>query len=218
MIVGIIGTGNMGRGLAKAAARAGYDVIVGSRDSGRAQDIVRGLGEGGAASARLRAGTYKEAASASEIVILSTPYSVAAETLHDLRDCLAGKVVVDITNPLGMVEGRLGLTSPPGSSGFQENQKAVGGAVTLTGAFRPNFAATLDLPVVAGVPADVWIFGPDPAAKQSVATLARAMGFKPVDVGGPEVAHVVEGTVLLLIGINSRDDLHWRVAFTIVHD
>src|SRR5207237_244626 len=136
-------------------------------------------------------------------------YSVAAETLRELQDHLAGKVVVDITNPLGMVEGRLGLTTPPGSSGLQENQKAVGAAVTLTGAFRPNFAATFENPMIAGRPADVWIFGPDAAAKATVATLVRAMGFTPVDLGGPEVAGTVEGMMVILIGLNSRAGLNW---------
>jgi hypothetical protein len=44
------------------------------------------------------------------------------------------------------------------------------------------------------------------------------MGFTPVDLGGAEVAHAVEGMVAVLIGLNSRDDLKWRAAYTIVHD
>ncbi|GAC1432328.1 MAG: NAD(P)-binding domain-containing protein [Chloroflexota bacterium] len=217
MIVGILGTGHMGKGIARAAVRGGHEVVLGSRERARAEEVARSLGASGVAG-RLRAGTYEEAAVAGEIVVVGTPYSMAAEILGELRDHLAGKVVVDITNPLGMVDGRLGLTSPAGSSGLQENQKAVGSAVTLTGAFRPNFAATFDDPTIGGQPADVWIFGADPAAKERVAALARDMGFAPVDLGGPEVAHTVEGMVVILIGINGRDGLNWRAAFNLVHD
>ena len=218
MIVGMIGTGHMGRGIAKAAVRGGHEVILASREHGRAAEIVRELVANGANGALLRPGTYDEAAAQGDVVVLGTPYSVAPEVLGELRDRLAGKVVIDITNPLGMVDGRLGLTTPPGTSGLQENQKAVGAAVTLTGAFRPNFAATFDQPVVAGHSADVWIFGPDAAAKEKVTTLVRDMGFTPVDLGGPEVAHAVEGMVVVLIGINSRDALNWRAALNLVHD
>src|ERR1017187_9946360 len=95
MKIGIVGSGNVGGTLGTRWAQAGHQVIFGSRDP--ASEAIRKLVAGAGGSAR--AATQKEAAAASDVVLLSTPWTVAREAVEGLGD-LSGKILIDAVNPL----------------------------------------------------------------------------------------------------------------------
>ncbi|MFP6702564.1 MAG: NAD(P)-binding domain-containing protein, partial [Planctomycetaceae bacterium] len=96
MKIGILGgSGRMGRGLARGYANAGHEVILGSRSAQRAIDTASELGDG------VSGGSLADAAQIGELVVLAVPFGDAVATVEPLRDSLAGKIVIDITNPFG---------------------------------------------------------------------------------------------------------------------
>ncbi|MFM2437516.1 MAG: NADPH-dependent reductase, partial [Actinomycetota bacterium] len=116
VIVGVVGgTGEQGRGLAFRWAAAGLSVIIGSRDPARAQEaadaisaatgsVVRGLGNA-------------ECVAAADVVLIAVPYEHHRQTLVDLSEKLAGRIVIDCVNPLGFdAKGAYALTVPDGSA------------------------------------------------------------------------------------------------------
>jgi NADPH-dependent F420 reductase len=170
MKVAIIGAGNMGRGLGRSMALK-HDVIVGSRDPQKAGAVA---GEIGAS----RGAGYADAAAEADVVFLTVPWSAVEETLEALGD-LTGKVVVDVTNPY--VGG--GLKLHEDSSDAEEIQKRAPGASVVKG-WNTIFAPVADAgPDFGGQAASVFLAADDVAAKETVASLARDMGYDPVDCG-----------------------------------
>jgi predicted dinucleotide-binding enzyme len=110
MRVAIVGTGNVGSAIARGLKGKGHNMALGARDP-QAADVVALATETGAAAM-----TPEAAAAAGEVVILALPWGAAEGTVRALGD-LAGKVVVDCMNPLGMVDGSLGLTVGHTTSG-----------------------------------------------------------------------------------------------------
>ena len=200
--VGIIGTGRMGRALAASLARAGCAVFLGSRDAPRAQQAAGEIGLAG-----VTAGSNEEAAGAGGIVILATPFRATGDLIHELGERLAGKVVVDITNPLG--------SAPPGISGAELHAPLLPDDATLVAAWKTNFWSLFDHPDKFGQPLDVLLCGEDHPSKQRVARLIEATGFRPVDCGGMEAARALDLMVPLLIQIDGNlgaaHSAAWRI-------
>lgn len=99
MKIGIIGTGRIGGALARHWAKAGHEVFVSSRHPEELQDLVKELGP------RARAGTPKEAAAFGEVILVSVPYGAMPQLGSDLRAELAGKVILDTSNPVANRDG-----------------------------------------------------------------------------------------------------------------
>ncbi|HZF27620.1 MAG TPA: NAD(P)-binding domain-containing protein [Gammaproteobacteria bacterium] len=91
--IGIIGTGRIGSALARHWVKAGHEVFVSSRHPEELQDLVKELGP------RAHAGTPKEAAAFGEVILVSIPYGAMPQIGTDLRAELAGKVILDTSNP-----------------------------------------------------------------------------------------------------------------------
>src|SRR4030095_14212171 len=91
--IGIIGTGRIGSALARHWVKAGHEVFVSSRHPEELQDLVKELGS------RAHAGTPKEAAAFGSVVLVSIPYGALPQHGEDLRAELAGKVIIDTSNP-----------------------------------------------------------------------------------------------------------------------
>ncbi|MFN3421262.1 MAG: NADPH-dependent F420 reductase [Armatimonadota bacterium] len=196
MRIGILGgTGRMGRGLAKAWAKAGHEVIIGSRDIQRAQQLAQQLAE--ETGGTVRGSSLQLAARDSDVVVLSLPYNVCAQWLQQLKDELRGKIIVDITNPFGAVKGE--------SSGIEENAKALGVPARWVAAFKTNFWTTLEQPVNKdGIVRDCFYCGDDQDAKRIVAELIEQVGYRPVDCGGLKAARVLDLMVPLMIELDRR--------------
>jgi 8-hydroxy-5-deazaflavin:NADPH oxidoreductase len=200
--IGIIGgTGKEGKGLAFRWARAGYSVSIGSRQAEKAQaaaaEILQLLG----GQADVQGMTNAEVAAGSDLLVLTVPFSAHADTLHQLKEALRGKILIDVTVPL--VPPRVTrVQMPPAGSAAQEAQQILGPEVEVVAAFQNISYEHLltDEPV----DCDVLVCGGSKNARTIVVKLVQAAGLCGWDAGPVENAVVVEGLTSILIGINKQ--------------
>lgn len=139
MNIAIIGAGNVGRALTGSAVKAGHSVTVSSRGGDSALALARATGARAAASDR-------EAVEAADVIVLAIPYGTVDEVLGDTGAALAGKVLVDATNP---VKADFSGLATNGISGAERIQSKAPGA-SVVKAFNTAFAARQADPKVAG--------------------------------------------------------------------
>lgn len=184
MDITIIGTGNMGRGLATRAVAGGHNVTLIGTDMEKAQALAEEVGESGSGS--VQAGESPTG----DIVVLAVWYPVSVEAVRQYADQLDGKVVVDITNPID-TDAFEPLT-PDAGSGAQELDAATPDNVKIVKAFNTTFAGTLEPGEVAGHQLDVLIAGDDADAKAKVAELVESSGMRAIDTGPLRRAREIE--------------------------
>lgn len=184
--IAIIGTGNVGSALGQRFAELGHDIVYGSRDPNR-PDVRRLVAETGPTAS---AATPADAAREADIVVLALPWEVVEEVTRGLGD-LAGKIVIDPTNPRRIAED--GLRDYPFEGSNAERVQAAAPTARVVKAFNTLGAETMLDPAVARHPVSVPIAGDDPEAKSVVAELVQGIGLEPVDVGPLRYAHVLEG-------------------------
>jgi NADPH-dependent F420 reductase len=205
MNISVIGVGNMGKGLASLFSNAGYSVILGSRNPAGGAAAAKSLG------ASVRGASVAEAARQSEVVVLAVPFDAVADTLAAAGD-LAGKTIVDITNPL--TADYAGLTIGHTTSAAEEIQKLAPQAKVVK-AFNTIFASVLQAGgKVQGVPATVFIAGDDEAANRTVASIAAKAGFAPLQVGALKAARYLEPVAGLNIALGYGRGLGTDIAPT----
>jgi 8-hydroxy-5-deazaflavin:NADPH oxidoreductase len=192
MDVTIIGSGNMARGIGSRVLAGGHDLTVVGKDRERAEAVVADLGGGRAAVA--------DDPVEGDVVVLAVYYPDAREAVERYGDQLAGKVVVDITNPVN--ETFDGLVVPPDGSATDE-LASLGSGARFVKAFNTNFAGTLTEGEVGGQKLDVLLAGDDEEAKAAVATMARDGGLNPIDAGPQKRARELEALGLLHMGLQS---------------
>lgn len=185
MRIAIIGTGKMGRGFAQALATS-HDVIVGSRDRGRAAAVAAKVGAAGGA-------TYGEAAADADVIILAVPWQAMDDTLGQLGD-VDGAIVIDVSFP----HNRQQREALRGRSTAEIIQARLPNARVLKG-WNHVFAAYLTAPAVDGIASSVMIAGDDAAAKHIAFGIARDMGFHPVDVGPLRATRDLEKLVSVML-------------------
>jgi 8-hydroxy-5-deazaflavin:NADPH oxidoreductase len=132
-----------------------------------------------------------------EIVVLAVAYGANIEIVRQLGTKLAGKVLVDIANPLNSTYD--GLATAPDLSSAEEVAKAAVPGTKVLKAFNTTFARTLDAGQVAGQTLDVLIAGDDVESKNKLAQLVRDGGLRAIDVGPLSRARQLEGIGLLHI-------------------
>jgi len=183
MNISIFGTGNMASGLAVILAKAGNNVTLASRDVAKARSVAAELGN------NIAAGSFAEAANTADTIVLAVPYEAAADVIAAAGG-LAGKIVIDITNPL--TADYSGLTIGHSTSAAEEIQKSAPSAKVVK-AFNTIFASVLQNGgKAAGKPATVFIASDDAEARNSVAALATGAGFVAVEAGGLASARYLE--------------------------
>jgi predicted dinucleotide-binding enzyme len=187
MDVTIIGTGNMARAIGRRAIDGGHRVTVVGKDEEHAREAAGELGE-------VDTAVFGEGPVDGDVVVLAVYYPDAREAVQRLRDELAGKVVVDITNPVN--ETVDALVVPADGSAAQE-LAGIAPDAKFVKAFNTTFANTLAGGEVAGQALDVFMAGDDEGAKEKVATLARDGGLNPIDSGGLQRARELEALGLL---------------------
>lgn len=194
------GTGALGLGLAMRWAAAGYPVVIGSRSREKAQSAAREIKPANGAPA-VRGEDNATAARAGDIVVIAVPFSNHDAMLDEIRECVAGKIVVDAVVPL--VPPKVSLVQLPAQgSAAQMAQARLGDGVRVVSAFHNVGAAKLQ--ASGAVDCDVLVFGNDRAARDSVIALADALGTRGID-GGPIANSVAaEALTSVLIGINRR--------------
>jgi NADPH-dependent F420 reductase len=191
--VTIVGAGNMGRGIGTRVVAGGHQVEIIDRDPAEAQQLAKDLG--GSATA-LESGSQF----GGDVVVFAVYYPGIKDAVQQYADQLAGKVVVDITNPVDTQTWDK-LATPPGTSSAEEVQQLVPQGTPVVKAFNTTFAPTLVAGEVGGQQLDVLIAGDDEAAKQTVSQLASDGGLRPIDVGALNRARQLEQLGFLHISL-----------------
>lgn len=216
-IVIIGGTGDQGKGLALRWAAAGHEIVIGSRDSAKAEsaaaELLQSLGHTGGIEGTRNA----LAASMAQIVVLTVPLAAQIATLKDVRDSLTSEsLLVDVTVPLepaiGGRPGRmLGLWT---GSAAEQCAELVPPGVAVISAFH-NVAAPLLTDLSHEVDCDVLVCGDSKVAKERIRTLVEDIrGCRFVDAGPLSNSRTVEAMTALLIGLNIRYKRHTGIRIT----
>jgi NADPH-dependent F420 reductase len=195
-VIGIIGgTGDLGSGLAKAWAVAGYNVIIGSRSREKAEKAAAALGEA------VRGEDNVGAARAADIVVLAVPFASHEQSIEEIKGVVGGKIVVDTAVPL--VPPKVSTVQLPSEgSAAQIAQRLLGAEVRVVSAFHNVSAAKLH----AGgrVDCDVLVFSDDKAARNLVIGLAGEIATRGVGGGGLANSAAAEAMTSVLIWINRQ--------------
>ena len=186
--ISIIGTGNMARTIGTLAVAGGNTVEVIGRDQSKAAELAKALG-GSATTGEFGA------VPAGDIVIVALGYANVVPVVAQYGDALADKVIVDICNPVNAAAD--GLAIPDGTSIAQNVAEAAPASASVVKAFNTTFGAVL----AKGQPMDVFIAGDDERPRRRVAEFIDSLKLRPLDVGGLTMAHYLEGTGLVMIGL-----------------
>jgi NADPH-dependent F420 reductase len=203
------GTGDLGTGLARRWAQAGYTVIIGSRTLEKAEaalaDLHEVMAERGVTELAVQAMTNPAAAAAADIVCLTVPFSHQASTLESVSPALQGKILIDVTVPLVPPKVARVQLPPQGSAG-QIAQDLLGADVAVVSAFQNVAAAHLQ--EGRGVDCDVLVSGNKKAARVEVIKLVEAAGMRGYHAGMINNAAAAEALTSVLITINKQYGCH----------
>ncbi len=193
------GTGKEGKGLAYRWAKAGYNVIIGSRATEKAQAAAAELTDLLGGKATVSGADNLSAAQQAQLIVLTVPYAAHRDTLESVKDALQGKILVDVTVPL--VPPKVAkVQMPPAGSAAQEAVQILGEGVQVVDAFQ-NISYE-HLMHGEDVPCDVLVTGTSKAAREEVLKLVAAAGLQGWDAGPIENSVVVEGLTSVLIHLN----------------
>lgn len=187
------GTGNLGAAIAWRLARAGHDVVIGSRKADAAEAKAAELGHG------LTGASNADAAAAADIVIVTVPFAAQDGTLADIAPHVAGKIVVDTTVPL-VPPKVMRVQLPPEGSAAARTQAALGEGVTVVSAFHNVAGHKLSQDIA--IECDVLVFGDDKAARGEIVALADAMGLRGLHGGALVNSAAAEALTSILIFMN----------------
>ncbi|WP_173328342.1 NADPH-dependent F420 reductase [Corynebacterium glutamicum] len=186
----IFGRGNMGTAIAGVLTKGGATVEhIGSADSDTA--TING-----------------------DVVILAVPYPAVESIIASHKDALAGKTVIDITNPLNF-ETFDSLVVPVGSSATAEIQAQLPTSRVLK-AFNTNFAATLATGKVGDITTTVLVAGDDEDAKNALITDVNAGSLDALDAGSLKRAHELEAVGFLQLTLAGSEKIGWTGGFGLI--
>lgn len=191
MQIAIIGTGNVGAAIAHGLKGGAHAVVLGARDPQAAS--VAALSAATGCAAREPA----SAAAGAEVVILALPWAAAAAAVAQLGD-LAGKIVIDCMNPLGMTDGTLALTAGHVTSGGEIVQGWLPRARVVKTLNQTGAEIMADNAGMAARPV-MFMAGDDKAAKTVVAGLLHDLGFEPLDAGDITKSRLLEPFAMVWI-------------------
>jgi NADPH-dependent F420 reductase len=185
----ILGTGNMGQAIAAVAAKGGHSVQqLGANDLGTP---VSG-----------------------DIVVLAVPYPAVSEVISQRGAELAGKIVVDITNPLNF-ETFDSLVVPADGSAAAEIAAALPSSRVLK-AFNTTFAGTLAAGTVGPLTTTVLIAGDDTDAKATLAGVITSGGLNAIDAGALKRARELEALGFLQLTLAANEKVSWTGGFGVI--
>lgn len=196
MKIGILGTGVVGKALGTGFARKGHEVKMGSRDAANPKlaEFVK------AAGPKASSGTFAEAARFGEVVVLATLWSGTEQALKLAgAGGFAGKVVMDVTNPLVFAPG-----APPAlergwnDSGGEQVQRWLPGAKVVK-VFNIVGNSQMVDPQLPGGPPDMFLCGNDAGAKAVVTRICAEFGWPAMDIGGIEGSRLLEPLCILWV-------------------
>lgn len=175
--VTIFGAGNMARGIGTCLIAGKVELQILAPQADEAGALARDLTAGGGSAS----GTGVAEPIEGDAVVLAVPYDAALAIAASRGDELAGKIIVDITNPVDWASFDR-LVTPADSSAAEEIAKRLPRSRVVK-AFNTTFAGTLLDGQVAGQPLDVLVAADDPAAKRRVIEIIGDTGLRPIDAG-----------------------------------
>jgi hypothetical protein len=196
--ISVIGTGNMARTIGTRALAGGNTVEIVGRDQAKAAALAKALGSGATT------GEWG-AVPAGDIVILAVLFDGVVPTVTQYGEALAGKVVIDISNPFNPEFD--GLVHREQTSIAQEAAKVAPASTSVVKAFNTVFRNVLEN----GRP-DIFIAGDSAQAKAGVEAFVKSLGLRPLDVGNLKMAHWLEGAGVLTVGLARYGVGHWDFA------
>ncbi|MGF6768104.1 putative dinucleotide-binding enzyme [Paraburkholderia sp. GAS199] len=199
--ISIIGAGDMAAAIARLAVKAGHIVELTSRDAVKAQALA---GQIGANATAVTFGTVP----AGEMVILAVPYAAVLDVVKQYGEKLAGKFLVDITNPIK--SDFSGFLTPDDSFGAQEIAKVAPSNADIVKAFNTQFAHVLAASAEEGRSLDVFLAGDSTQAKVRVAAFVASLGLRPMDTGLLPMARTLEHLCMLTLGLLTHSVKHTR--------
>ena len=204
MNVGIIGTGRMGRALAGAWTRSGCHVFLGSRDRERGRAVAKRLG------GEVRGGTVQQAVEFAPVVALVVPWRGVSAALEPIVGALAGKTLIDCTNPL--VDAHAPLVVGRDTSGAEEIAELVSGASVIKAfnAISSRVVASGD-PSFAGRRASIFYCGDDSHARETTASLIDRLGFEACDAGPLSSARYLEPLAALSLQLDRTSEAETEI-------
>lgn len=212
MKVGILGTGDVGKALAKGFLTLGHEVMIGARSatSEKAAALAAELGAGASA------GSFSDAARFGELVVLATLGAVNEQVVAAAGpDNLAGKVVFDTTNPLDFSKGFPPSLIVPAQGSGGEQIQALAPAAKVVKVFNTVGHALMFRPTLPGGAPTMFLCGNDEAAKATTAKLLTEFGWEPADVGPLSAAHWLEAMCMVWVATAARTG-RWDKAFKLV--
>jgi len=187
-IISIIGSGNMATAIGTRTAKHGHTIEIMSRNTTKAQALADQIGNGATV------GTFGERP-AGDIVIVAVLYQSAVEVVAHYGDALAGKILVDITNPFNADVS--GLVTTAGNSVSQQIAAAAPEDTHVVKAFNSILHDVL----AQEKSVDVFFAGDGAEAKARVAAFVESLDMRPLDAGGLEMTWVLEWAGILLVGV-----------------
>lgn len=209
--VTIIGNGHMARSIAVRMIAGRHSVQILGRNTEKTRTLVEVLGAG----AR---GGEEGASIDGDIVFLAVPLEEAKKTVSTYSESLAGKVVVDISNPVDWATFDR-LVIPEGSSAAESIALLASQDTSVVKAFNTCLAGPLEAGHVAGIPLDVFIAGDSEQAKAKVSALVANSGLRPIDVGPLRRARELESIMLLVMGLQGNPEhknFNWDTSLKIL--
>ena len=211
MRIGILGSGDVGRALGTAFAACGHEAKLGSRDANNPK-VKDWVAKGGVHAA---GGTFEDVAKFAEVIVLATLWTGTENALRLAGvQNLAGKVLIDATNPLDF------STMPPklsvgGTDSTGEQVQRWAPAARVVKAFNIVGNAHMFRPAFPGGPPDMFICGNDAAAKATVSQILNEFGWEVIDLGGIEGSRYLEPLAMVWIahGVRSKS---WNHAFKLL--
>ncbi len=207
MKIAVIGTGSVGGTLGRRWAELGHSVCFGVRDlaDADAKALV------GKIKGNARLASVSDAAKDAEVVVLATPYAANAAALGSAGD-LAGKILIDVTNPIG---ANFTLAVGHTTSGAEEVAKLAPRARVFKAMNQVGFEVMANAAFAAGKPV-MFVAGDDAAGKKVVLDLVSALGFETIDVGELAIARLLEPYAMLWIHLMARRNLGRSFAFALL--
>lgn len=190
--IAIIGTGRMGKNLAKGWLNAGHEIRLGSRRPEQKQDILSEM-------PGVTITDFETALDGTEVVVIAIPYTQVEPFARTYAAQLRDKLVIDITNPFdNLPDNRV--------AGAEITARAIGEGARVVAAFKDNFWTTLHEPIdpKTNLVRDVHFAGDIEADKKVVVQLIKDLGFAPVDCGPLSNARILDGMVTLMIELDRR--------------
>ena len=195
------GTGKEGTALAARFAKAGIRVLIGSRDTTKAQNAANELNQR-IGKTNVEGYSNREAAEKADIVLLSVPYNGMQPILQDIRDAMRNKIAINIASSLDP-ERKSRAKIPAAGSITAEVQQFFGDTVKVVAAFQnvsPERLETVD----EKIDTDVLVCGGDKESRGVVIDLIRRIGIDAFDAGVLANAVAVEALTAALIAVNIK--------------